>query len=236
MVELRGFEPLTFSLRTRRATNCATAPKCGRNDNTSPRALRIPSRTVQGTAVAVDVAGLSPPAAAWSGWTFRRHTCQDAEVPGWRRYIRARGGRPRHDGGPRHIPSRHATPPAPPSAPGGRTLRPAPHDPAGDRGQPGRAGAAGGVVGAARRPHGQRVGVARAWSSAQPRSAALYVTAGCPRWSSPSSWLCSCSPPCCSRSTPGSTRVVPRGLAAGITVLGTLGMVFGMLSFVGSAS
>ena len=25
-VELRGFEPLTFSLRTRRATNCATAP------------------------------------------------------------------------------------------------------------------------------------------------------------------------------------------------------------------
>ena len=29
MVELRGFEPLTFSLRTRRATNCAIAP-CGR--------------------------------------------------------------------------------------------------------------------------------------------------------------------------------------------------------------
>src|SRR6476659_7277987 len=27
-VELRGFEPLTFSLRTRRATNCATAPRC----------------------------------------------------------------------------------------------------------------------------------------------------------------------------------------------------------------
>jgi hypothetical protein len=26
-VELRGFEPLTFSLRTRRATNCATAPE-----------------------------------------------------------------------------------------------------------------------------------------------------------------------------------------------------------------
>ncbi len=25
-VELRGFEPLTFSLRTRRATNCAIAP------------------------------------------------------------------------------------------------------------------------------------------------------------------------------------------------------------------
>jgi hypothetical protein len=27
-VELRGFEPLTFSLRTRRATNCAIAPGC----------------------------------------------------------------------------------------------------------------------------------------------------------------------------------------------------------------
>ena len=26
-VELRGFEPLTFSLRTRRATNCAIAPR-----------------------------------------------------------------------------------------------------------------------------------------------------------------------------------------------------------------
>jgi hypothetical protein len=25
-VELRGFEPRTFSMRTRRATNCATAP------------------------------------------------------------------------------------------------------------------------------------------------------------------------------------------------------------------
>jgi site-specific DNA recombinase len=26
-VELRGIEPLTFSMRTRRATNCATAPR-----------------------------------------------------------------------------------------------------------------------------------------------------------------------------------------------------------------
>ncbi len=32
----------------------------------------------------------------------------------------------------------------------------------------------------------------------------------------------------------GLTRLVPRGLAAGITVLGTLAMVFGLLSFVGS--
>ena len=39
-VELRGFEPLAFSLRTRRATNCATAPRCGRNDNTSAQAGR----------------------------------------------------------------------------------------------------------------------------------------------------------------------------------------------------
>ena len=30
LVELRGFEPLTFSLRTRRATNCATAPSGGK--------------------------------------------------------------------------------------------------------------------------------------------------------------------------------------------------------------
>lgn len=27
MVELRGIEPLTFSMRTRRATNCAIAPR-----------------------------------------------------------------------------------------------------------------------------------------------------------------------------------------------------------------
>lgn len=27
VVDLRGIEPLTFSLRTRRATNCATGPK-----------------------------------------------------------------------------------------------------------------------------------------------------------------------------------------------------------------
>ena len=30
LVELRGFEPLTFSLRTRRATSCAIAPSTGR--------------------------------------------------------------------------------------------------------------------------------------------------------------------------------------------------------------
>ncbi len=30
LVEVRGFEPLTFSLRTRRATNCATPPSEGK--------------------------------------------------------------------------------------------------------------------------------------------------------------------------------------------------------------
>ena len=32
LVELRGLEPLTFSLRTRRATDCAIAPRTGRAD------------------------------------------------------------------------------------------------------------------------------------------------------------------------------------------------------------
>ena len=44
LVELRGFEPLTFSLRTRRATNCATAPCAGEREGkvtTATRAARI---------------------------------------------------------------------------------------------------------------------------------------------------------------------------------------------------
>src|SRR5690606_15418109 len=40
-VELRGFEPLTFSLRTRRATNCAKAPSAD-NFSTAPHGLRGP--------------------------------------------------------------------------------------------------------------------------------------------------------------------------------------------------
>ena len=49
-VELRGFDPLTFSLRTRRATNCATAPDAPLDDavgnvSTSPR--RAPNRLRQ---------------------------------------------------------------------------------------------------------------------------------------------------------------------------------------------
>ena len=40
VVELRGLEPLTPSLRTRCATSCATAPWCGRNDNTAAHPVR----------------------------------------------------------------------------------------------------------------------------------------------------------------------------------------------------
>ena len=39
-VELRGLEPLTFSLRTRRATNCATAPERRVSDAVKKVALR----------------------------------------------------------------------------------------------------------------------------------------------------------------------------------------------------
>jgi hypothetical protein len=42
VVELRGFEPLTFSLRTRRATNCAIAPNClCRISRAEPSVLRL---------------------------------------------------------------------------------------------------------------------------------------------------------------------------------------------------
>ena len=46
LVELRGFEPLTFSLRTRRATNCATAPVrlLSASRNVSTRARACPNR------------------------------------------------------------------------------------------------------------------------------------------------------------------------------------------------
>ena len=51
-MELRGFEPLTFSLRTRRATNCATAPCAGEREGkvtTEPSATRIGPITVAAT-------------------------------------------------------------------------------------------------------------------------------------------------------------------------------------------
>ena len=45
LVELRGIEPLTFSMRTRRATNCATAPWSGESISValiaSARPLRL---------------------------------------------------------------------------------------------------------------------------------------------------------------------------------------------------
>ena len=50
-VELRGLEPLTPSLRTRCATSCATAPWCGRNDNTAtgPRPNPVQSAVMAAT-------------------------------------------------------------------------------------------------------------------------------------------------------------------------------------------
>ena len=42
-MELRGLEPLTFSLRTRRATNCATAPDAPRTSRASVVNRRNPS-------------------------------------------------------------------------------------------------------------------------------------------------------------------------------------------------
>ena len=36
MVELRGIEPLTYSMRTSRATNCAIAPEGRRATNREP--------------------------------------------------------------------------------------------------------------------------------------------------------------------------------------------------------
>ena len=42
VVELRGFEPLTFSMRTRRATNCAIAPDTGSTRYQSQPAGRKP--------------------------------------------------------------------------------------------------------------------------------------------------------------------------------------------------
>ena len=51
-MELRGFEPLTFSLRTRRATNCATAPCAGEREGkvtTERSATRIDPIVVTAT-------------------------------------------------------------------------------------------------------------------------------------------------------------------------------------------
>ena len=74
MVELRGFEPLTFSLRTRRATNCATAPSrrrtdARRKDTTGPAALRIHRRLAPRGARAGSGRTLR-----WVWWTTRWRT------------------------------------------------------------------------------------------------------------------------------------------------------------------
>lgn len=45
LVELRGFEPLTFSLRTRRATNCAIAPWTRKRYQPRPTRLSRGRRT-----------------------------------------------------------------------------------------------------------------------------------------------------------------------------------------------
>ena len=54
LVELRGFEPLTFSLRTRRATNCATAPCASRrvakiHERIWPDPIGSPAQDVRGS-------------------------------------------------------------------------------------------------------------------------------------------------------------------------------------------
>ncbi len=55
IVELRGFEPLTFSMRTRRATNCAIAPDTGSTGYQSRPAGRKPARLLTRGAGKVEV-------------------------------------------------------------------------------------------------------------------------------------------------------------------------------------
>jgi hypothetical protein len=57
MVELRGLEPLTFSLRTRRATGCAIAPRIGVG-RSAPRPYHRQAEAILGA---------SPPASAVGG-------------------------------------------------------------------------------------------------------------------------------------------------------------------------
>ena len=59
MVELRGFEPLTFSLRTRRATNCAIAPQSEEQTTTLLRVGRNHSPTARGRSGDSPDAGVS---------------------------------------------------------------------------------------------------------------------------------------------------------------------------------
>ena len=214
-VELRGFEPLTFSLRTRRATNCATAPKCGSNDNTDRKGRRNgPSGPPPAPRAATSrrrprARSPTPRTASLPsrrGWDLRAHSiaacdCASPACP-------VPGPTPPTCPGPSWpaAPSCRSPPTTPTARPSGRCL-----------------------AGSARPASGPGAG----WSSAPPRSPCSSSSAGCPRWSSRSSWPCS-SRRCSSPLYSALTRIVPRGLAAGITVIGTLALVIGMLSFVGS--
>ena len=61
MVELRGFEPLAFSLRTRRATNCATAPEARETITSAPAPAEKRGRAGR-------TAGPSPTSGEWTAY------------------------------------------------------------------------------------------------------------------------------------------------------------------------
>ncbi len=108
-VELRGFEPLTFSLRTRRATNCATAPRCGRNCNTAAARStnQAQARPARITVSPVSTGG-SPPQRSLRA---PAGTAPSAASPCWGARSRSSPARPVH-GGP---PPRWSTAPRPPA-------------------------------------------------------------------------------------------------------------------------
>jgi site-specific DNA recombinase len=61
VVELRGFEPLAFSLRTRRATNCATAPEARETITSAPAPAEKRGRAGR-------TAGPSPTSGEWTAY------------------------------------------------------------------------------------------------------------------------------------------------------------------------
>lgn len=102
LVDLRGFEPLTSSLRTKRATNCATGPN---NSTTLSRSLPRP-----GTGVIPGRAASVPPNAV----AIHAEPMSEGGRVGlrrWRRDARAGGGRAPRSRRRRHTPCRRrATP------------------------------------------------------------------------------------------------------------------------------
>ena len=213
-MELRGFEPLTFSLRTRRATNCATAPKCGSNDNTEPE--RPPKRPERRAATPPSDLGTRPRArprtlrtaslTSRRSWDLQGHSIAacDCACPA----CPAPGPTPPTCLAPSWpaAPSRRWPPTTPTARPSGRCR-----------------------AGSARPASGPGAG----WSSAPPRWPLLYLISRLSEVVIPilvALLLAALLQPLYS----ALTRIVPRGLAAGITVIGTLALVFGMLSFVGS--